>query len=679
MGAALVAASSCTDTWNEHYETETGTSADQTLWQTISQDESLSKFAQLMEAAKYYRDENHPAYTTAADGSQEPYTYKQVLEGNNTVTVWAIKNDALSDNGNENDKEDWAYWLKMAQEDGYNFQQQFIGNHMALSRRPMAASGTESERIRLVNNKLAEINYANQTFAGSKIIKSDIGTRNGLLHIIDKLTPFDYNIYEYIKFNTDAKTSKIREYIVKRDTTYFVPGLSIEGLPDENGNPTYVDSVYFQGNMNFSWRLYNPTDYDSNDAWMNGMKMMWAEINAEDSAFVVVIPTNTAWDEAVNRLSPYYNYADTYPRMDKIKTGDKTKTIDIKNARQTYTTSDGSLYQTTDSLRDVNVTMDIATQLAFNLNEQPQINKQKWTMEEFMKNYELCPYLINTRGDTIFNKKLDKQGRGCDLSEVFSGNKVKMSNGYVIETDRWGMPSDVWKRAVGVNCGYNYYEKSSSTQLSTGNINVSQSEKWIDIYGRPSYLDYAIVTGNTTNTRPEIVFPLYGSDQGNAYVMSNLNGQGAKYDIYAVMVPVWYKTSQEEPDFFKVITEEVPDPTEEDPGHTRLDTIEIVHQHNLLEFTLYYWNGIPDKSTYEYKNQASISKKNIIYTGEKVEPVLIFEDVEFPYSYMNLYNTYPVLKIASLAHSNSNCQNNDKSTHSLGFNIDRILLVPKEN
>ena len=254
-----------------------------------------------------------------------------------------------------------------------------------------------------------------------------------------------------------------------------------------------------------------------------------------------------------------------------------------------------------------------------------------------------------------------------------------MSNGYVIETDRWGMPSDVWKRAVGVNCGYNYYEKSSSTQLSTGNINVSQSEKWIDKYGRPSYLDYAIVTGNTTNRRPEIVFPLYGSDQGNAYVMSNLNGQGAKYDIYAVMVPVWYKTSQEEPDFFKVITEEVPDPTEEDPEHTRLDTIEIVHQHNLLEFTLYYWNGIPDKSTYEYKNQASISKKNIIYTGEKVEPVLIFEDVEFPYSYMNLYNTYPVLKIASLAHSNSNCQNNDKSTHSLGFNIDRILLVPKEN
>ena len=127
------------------------------------------------------------------------------------------------------------------------------------------------------------------------------------------------------------------------------------------------------------------------------------------------------------------------------------------------------------------------------------------------------------------------------------------------------------------------------------------------------------------------------------------------------------------------ITEEVPDPTEEDPNHTRLDTIEIIHQHNLLEFTLYYWNGIPNKTTYEYKNQSSISKKNVIYTGEKVEPVLIFEDVEFPYSYMNLYNTYPVLKIASLAHSNTNCQNNDKSTHSLGFNIDRILLVPKEN
>ena len=136
-----------------------------------------------------------------------------------------------------------------------------------------------------------------------KVTEANIGTSNGLMHIIEKPSEFDYNIYEYIKFGNVDYLSKFSEYFVKRDTTYFLPGSSIEGLPDENGNPTYVDSVYFMDNMNFGRSWYNPTDADATDAWMNELKMMNAHVNVEDSAYIVVIPTNQAWDAAVSKHS----------------------------------------------------------------------------------------------------------------------------------------------------------------------------------------------------------------------------------------------------------------------------------------------------------------------------------------------------------------------------------------
>ena len=665
MGTALTAVPSCTDTWNEHYASEDANTAKETLWETIESRDDMHNFTELLKIAKFYRDENHPAYTINQDGEKEYYTYAKLLDGNNAVTLWAVTDDVLCG-------EEYEKWKEMAENDGYNFQQQFIGNHMALARRPMTFTGISSEKIRLVNNKLAELNYAESTFSDVKVKEANIGTRNGLLHIIEKPSDFDYNIYEYIKFSNKDYLSKIREYIVKRDTTYFLASSSIEGLPDENGNPTYVDSVYFMGNMNFGRFWYNPTDADGTDAWMNSMKMLNANINVEDSAYIVVIPTDQAWNAAVSQLTPYYSYVNTYPRMDKIKqeTGKSTKNLNIFGARKSYTTSDGSAYETTDSLRDVNITMDIVSPMAFNLNEQPQREKGvKWTMEDFLLKggYRDCEYLLNTRGDTIFNIAKDAQHRGCDLSVLFSGVQQKMSNGYVIEASTWNVPFDVWNRAIDVECYYNDYYKSSATLYAVNTLNNTTAKDWIDKYGRLSQQNYMRCYGTGTSTRPDIVFALQGSKQGSAYVMS-----GNKYNVKVVMVPRWYEDSRETPIFYKVNTET-------NPETGKLDTLSIEYQHNLLTFTLNYWTEEQiAKTDYKYSSQQKLEKKDVYWNGEKVDTITVFENIEFPVSYKNLLNTYPTLRIQSQAYSKGKCtcpKSNDPH-HSTYFNIDRIILEP---
>ena len=668
MGLALATVPSCTDTWNEHYAAEDVNTAKETLWETIESREDMSKFAELMKLAKFYRDENHPAYTTNEHGEKVYYTYADLLDGNNAVTLWAVADDALS-------PEEWEKWKTMAREDGYNFQQQFIGNHMALSRKPMTFTGISSEKVRLVNNKLVELDYAESTFASVKVREANIGTRNGLLHVIEKPSDFDYNIYEYIKFGGKSYLSKISEYFVKRDTTYFLASSSIEGLPDEDGNPTYVDSVYFMDNMNFSRSWYNPTDADATDAWMNNLKMMHARINVEDSTYIVVIPTDPAWNAAVDKLTPYYSYVSTYPRMDKLKqeTAKSAKSIDIFGARKTkYTTSDGTLYETTDSLRDTNITMDIVSPMAFNLNEQPQLEKGvKWTMEEFLLNggYQECEYLLNTLGDTIFNIAKDPQKRGCDLSVLFAGVQKKMSNGYVIEASEWNVPEDIWNRAIDVECTYNDYYKSNATLYAVKTLNNTIAKNWIDgkYGGRLSMQNYMRCYGTGTNTLPDIAFPLEGSKQGSAYATS-----GQKYDIKVVMVPRWYEDSQETPIFFKVNTEENPETGE-------LDTLSIEYQHNLMTFTLYYWTeAMIAKDDYRYDKQQKLEKKDVYWNGEKVDTITVFENVEFPVSYKNIRNAYPILRIKSQGYAKGKCvctKNNDPH-HSSYFNIDRIILEP---
>lgn len=647
MGTALLAVPSCTDTWTEHYQTEDSYTANETLWELLESREELSKFSSIVAKAKFYRDEHHAAISVV-DGDTSYYTFKDILSANLPVTVWAPKNEALTE-------EDWNKYEAMAENDGYNLQQQFLGNHIALYRKTMTKTGKET--FRLINSKFATIDYDNAMLQKSKVDveNMNIGASNGLLHVLESKNDFLYNLYEYIKFSGEVET--FSKYLVKRDTTYFKEDASIEGLPDENGNPTYVDSVYFQDNMMFNRDQENPTSIDATDAWINPLKMFRAQLNTEDSVFVMVVPTDLAWETVTNKFSPYYKYVSAYPRMDKVnQSATKGVFSSIYGARPSYTTGKG--YETVDSLQNVNIDMDIVRPLVFNLNLQPQIAGKVWTINDFIneKGYEDCEFLLTTVGDTIRDVYEDGV-LVWSKNSLFENVELKeMSNGYALISDKWNYPRQYWMRDIDVDAGVNnMYEKSTATRLTDRDMNNTLAASWIDEYGRVSEQRYLSVAGQATSTNPEVTFGLKGSKQGDANVMSG------KYDVQIVLVPRWYETSEAERDTTAAILK------------------------NRLICTLYYWDEAlaakadpkanpGAKLDLKYTKQIKLESDKIEYTGEKVDTITVLTDVEFPVSYKNLIETYPVLNIRCDKLSN----NDVKDGYSRAFNIDRIILKSKE-
>lgn len=635
MGTALMAVPSCTDTWEEHYNAEDTGSADKTLWELLEEREDLSSFRNIVSKAKYYRDEGRPAFTM--NGSDTVfYTYKDILNGNSPVTVWAPKNEALT-------PEEWAKYEQMAENEPYNLQQQFIANHMALFRKTMTK--TETETIRLINNKFATLDYDNGLFQKSYVEEKNIGATNGLLHVISTENEFLYNLYEYIKFSGAVNTFK--EYLVQRDTLIFMPGSSIEGLPDANGNPTYVDSVYFQDNLMFWRSSYDPTGADSQEEWMTRMKMFFAQVSTEDSAYVMIVPTDKAWAEARTKLAPYYKYADTYPKMNKLRDNPEAQMyISIDKAK--YAFPCGIKYGTTDSLQRVNIDMDIVYPLVFNARTQRGNGGQTWrNAQQFIDGYKNCEYLLTTTGDTI-RDVYDKEGNLIwSKNSLFENGTLElkeMSNGIAVLTDSWNYGHNYWMRDLEIEANYWYKIETSGAGTSADyfEVNNNTTADWISQYGKCSEQACLHVHNNDPQAENRIVFSLDGSKLGQANVMS------AKYDIQIVVVPYWY-TNTAEP--------------------------EIKSTKNKFKCTLYYWDETSkDNKYYGYQYQ----KKEVCedlddYLNEKVDTITIFKDFQFPVSYRNQKYSYPLLEIKT------NAKRADiRKGYSNSFKIDQIILKCKE-
>jgi hypothetical protein len=645
MGTALLAVPSCTDTWDEHYGSNESNAATKTLWELMEEKDELSSFRSIVSKAKFFRDERHPAYTMNGTDTVY-YTFKDILSGNSSMTVFAPVNDALT-------PEEWARYEAMAQNEPYNLQQQFVSNHIALYRKSMSKTTPESETIRMINNKFATLYYNECKIQDSKIIEANIGATNGLLHVIEKEHEYFFNLYEFIKYSGRVKT--FRDYLVKRDTVIFNPGNSIEGLPDANGNPTYVERDEREDNLMFYRSSYNPTTNDANDEWMNNVKMFNAQIHQEDSAFVMIIPTDKAWKEASERLSKYYTYADAYPKMNKLNSApEATYLLTMDKAKPAFPNGKG--YGTVDSLQTVNIEMDMIYPLVFNARTQKGNGGVVWTAKQFVENYMNCKYLLTTTGDTIRDVYKEVDGvkqKVWEMASLFQDGVVEikeMSNGYAIITDKWNFSEDYFMRDIDIEASpWNIYKNvNTSTSLYDKEMNNNVAAEWIDEYGRCSEQRYLHVKNSSESAKNEITFVLNGSKYGQAEIMAT------KYDIYVVMVPTWYNLSTETPEIPKKKVQ------------------------NKLTFTLYYWDT-DTKTTaaskgYGYANQKKFQlKKDYKYENEMVKTILLYEDFEFPVAYRNVRNSYPILEILSNVSAADRRQGFTNE-----FCIDRIILKAKE-
>lgn len=615
-GALILATPSCTDTWDEHYN-DLGEAAGQTLWEQIKSNPELSIFAAIVDSAKYYKDDVH-----AVDG----YTFADLLQSGQVLTVWAPENSAFT-------AEEKAKWMDMLANDGYNLQKQLLTNHISLWRHPISIA--KKDTLNMTNGKemVFDMTTTPATMYDVELSKWNIRASNGTLHTLKGILPFHYNFYEYLKFS--GENPLFSQYVIAKDTTYFNEGSSIEGLPDADGNVTYVDSVYNTSNLMFSYNA-NVSTSTSEKRHMS-QKGFGANISWESSKLVMIIPTDEAWTNTYEKLKKHYVYADAYI--------DRDKSTDNENVLRPS--------ENPDSLTDLSVKMDIATPIVFNLERQGKIGGEEgapWTMEQFIasKGAE-AEYFLNTRGDTI------RSVGDWDKTELFPGEPREMSNGYAYISDTWNLPKEYYFPDVIIKpYSYTFNQATKDFKfngsVSSETFTNSQHEDIVAKFGKVSKDQFYMMKPNGS-TAPQGALIL----RGNYDLAYNTNAQvmSGKYDIYMVMVPYWYKD----------IIDKGNDSLYLDSAY--VDSVANLSK-NKIELQVLYDEG--------KKTVGKGKKIKVDWDARKVDTVLVIPDMEFPYSYQNLEHSYPMMTIKSSA-SNSDLKKG--YTHYLC--IDRVILKSKED
>lgn len=641
VAAVMAAIPACTD---DHFDVrdnagEEGANATQTIWEQIQANPQLSKFATLVEKTPYFKDETHPI--SKADGT--PYTFKDVLNGTQILTVFAPTNNAISD-------EEYQELLGKCSTDPYDVYLRIVGNHITKNR--YTATGTGDEKLVMVNGKKTYFSRDRKVISGTQLTAAtasqliplmpgfyNIPAVNGTLHVIDQQLPFHYNIYQYIKQHPEQFDS-LRTWLVSHDTIYFIPSLSVENGSDENGNPVYVDSFYTRSNTLYSFRTGSTNGIE----WLMDLKGFSGNIEQEDSVWGMILPTDEAWRNAIASYKQYYNYASVYPNK-----YEQDSNIDSKEEFQVNP----------DSIARLAMDMDIASMLLFNIRQQPRTRQHPgyWSAEEFIRTPMFK--MFNTRRDTFtiakevsymrdtipFTKWVVDSTANVKALLTDNATPIEVSNGLLYPVNNWNFFKPFKSRDVEIKVsGYSIFQQ---TEKGNGITEVEYSSF-------PS-ANSALVTDSLLGSVSEDYFYKFSST-GNSVVKFKVRDQdmdheimsGVKYRVGFVLVPDFYFWSN---DYIV-------------PG------TQFKHKFTVSISQLSEKNGKFSESETEFRN------KTFEYSGERVDTIWLAdsktgEDILFQsnFSYKNLTRSYPVLTLTCTAPGVK-----EREFYSSEFCIDRIIF-----
>ena len=238
--------------------------ANQTLWENISSDAQLTKFANLAKKCNFSEVLNSPRF----------------------YTVWAPVDNAISD----------ADYNALMGSDSATIVKQFMQQHMTEYNYPVSAA-LDSTTIISLNAKHHA--FTQNAFDGFGYIDKNLPSANGVMHKINGLSEFHQNLYENIDNLVDCNS--IKSYIQKYDEYYLDVNASVIG-PLRDGKQTYLDSVMKKRNNVIR-------------------SIMRADLEDEDSTYCMLIPNDKAWKEAYTAINPRYNYI---PKLDYMDLSLKT-------------------------------------------------------------------------------------------------------------------------------------------------------------------------------------------------------------------------------------------------------------------------------------------------------------------------------------------------------------------
>lgn len=248
---------SCSD---DHFDINPDVAGRQTLWENINSNPELTQFAEILDKVCYSKSE----------GSTTSLKYSDMLNHDQTFTIWAPKNGTF----------DYNKYIQLVESNPYTVEKELIQNHLV--RYSHVMNGSKVEQLDLFNSKTAVFDPVNATMGGSNIITPNIGCSNGVLHVLGSAISYMPNLYEFI--GSQPQLDSLNSFLKSYEKYSFDEYNSTQG-PTVNGNITWVDSVTHLSNEYFS--------------------MLEAEITHEDSTFAMVMPTNTAWENALKKTKDY--------------------------------------------------------------------------------------------------------------------------------------------------------------------------------------------------------------------------------------------------------------------------------------------------------------------------------------------------------------------------------------
>lgn len=259
--AVLLAISSCSDTWNEHYGENDDVQSKSTIWQTMQENKNLSDFLQVLSAVDY----------------------KKELDSEQVYTVWAPVNGTFNKDSllrliDEGKKADVV--------------KRFVKNH--ISRFNHSANGT-SRSITMLNTK--RFMFSGNNMGGNEIVSPNNRCVNGVLHVLDTELPFLNNIFEEIEVNPEY--SMIYDFLRAYNKDSLDEYRSVSRGVDEDGNKIYVDSVTIFSNTILS--------------------ALEALVHEEDSNYRALLPTNEAFQARYEELLPLFQFNPSLENADSLQ------------------------------------------------------------------------------------------------------------------------------------------------------------------------------------------------------------------------------------------------------------------------------------------------------------------------------------------------------------------------
>lgn len=261
----------CSDAWDNHYTFDSGIRTDKTIWENLEEQDQLSDFREILDSVH-----------VSSYNKTSLVSYSELLNAEQSFTMWAPINGSFNKDS----------LLALCQTDigQLSVEKSFVRNHLA--RYLFSITSSTDVDILLLNGK--EKNLKGFTLGSKTITTANIVSKNGVLHILDGNIPYFYNIFE--SFSSKPEFSMMSAYFnaYQKDSLDEFASVS-SGIVD--GSTVYIDSVMIQ---------------------KNALLDELGALNEEDSSYLFIAPSDTAWNAAYSKIAPYFKFS-FIPNADSLQ------------------------------------------------------------------------------------------------------------------------------------------------------------------------------------------------------------------------------------------------------------------------------------------------------------------------------------------------------------------------